>query len=258
MPLVAFPTSFAIAGPFQAAAEIIPVLRMRVDPQAGCCAVTLEADIPFGVAGLAGGQVLARLARVAAGPRVRRQDRVGMAGLAAILGERRMRGPRDTQVAPSATVGQNSQIRRRETVVAVEAEVLLVAAGAQLGVGACRDRVGYLKIAAMHIDHVVAELAHLVGAPRDMTLQAIALLVAGCTVISAALGKGAMVKGPYRTVGREPREFDGIDKILVVALQAHRELGSDGPGSFDVTGRAGRTFHVSQMCGVVEIDRQCR
>lgn len=53
------------AGLVQGFIHIVPVLRVRVDPQAAkLCTVAFQTDIAFRVAGLAGGQVLARLARM--------------------------------------------------------------------------------------------------------------------------------------------------------------------------------------------------
>lgn len=48
----------------QATGDLAPVLRMGIDLQPGCGAVTLEADVAVGVACLAGGEVLSRLPRM--------------------------------------------------------------------------------------------------------------------------------------------------------------------------------------------------
>lgn len=61
-------TGLAVTGPFEAAVDIAPVGRMRIHPQAAGGAVALETDISLWVAGLAGGQIFARLTGMSMGP----------------------------------------------------------------------------------------------------------------------------------------------------------------------------------------------
>ena len=79
---MALPARSSVTGTGQSAGYLIPILGMGINPQSRAGTVAGNADIPIGMTGLTGRQILACLARMAAAPVVRGKHRVGMAGLA--------------------------------------------------------------------------------------------------------------------------------------------------------------------------------
>lgn len=114
-----------------------------------------------------------------------------------------------------------------KTVVAIGTVVGLVATGAEVLVGAGGDGVGNVEVAAVHVAHVIAKSAHLIGKTRLVAIQTVALFMAGGAVDGAALGFGPVIHGPDRPVGFGLRKYDGGDIRLLVARKADRAIGRD-------------------------------
>lgn len=167
-----FTAGTPVAGVQQSIVDITPVLGVGIHAQTGTGAVAFQADIPFRMAGLAGGQVFARLTGMLAVPLVGKQKwlvfrdvGVFVTGYALAVGERGMSrtAAADADIAETESVGNDRQIGVVELVVAFHAELVLMAARAQLLVGPRRDRVRDMEIAAVHVEHAVAERTLLIG-----------------------------------------------------------------------------------------------
>lgn len=127
MMLMALATGLAVAGVKQIISEIIPIFRVRVHLQAGSSAVALQANIPFRVTGLAGRQILARLAGMLVRPLVSRENRIGMASLALLNTEIRVRSAQRS-LGEAFAVRGGRQVGRGEILVALDAEFVFMAA----------------------------------------------------------------------------------------------------------------------------------
>ena len=113
---------------------------------------------------------------------------------------------RDINHAPASSMGPNGKVPRSKTGVALHTEIFLMATGTKLWVSAGGNRVGYMKLGAVHIYHIVSEFPHLIGKTRIVTFETIRLLMAGRTINGATLGNNSVIQGPDRAVGLNARE----------------------------------------------------
>jgi len=260
--LVTLLTGFAIACIVETACAVAPVVAVRVESAgAALGAVAAQADVAAGVAGLAGAQAAPCLAGMSDGPvmKIGGNRTLQVAGIALGRVDPRMNG---ADVATEAqvkrpTMGRPGSATDTKIVVAVVAELRFMAACAQLLVGSCRQRMCDVKVAAVHVDHVVAERALLVGETRLVALQAVVLLMAGGAVDRVALGLRAMVERPHGAMGFDGAQICHIDQFLIMAVETNLFVGNDACGIIQVTGGAFDAGNVFLKMGAMIKPHAC-
>lgn len=265
---MALPTGFAATGAIEPPLHVAPTFGVGVDAEQSTigAAVAFYTDIPLGMACGAGLQTLAGLAGMVVLPGVEVSGhRAGV--MASVAGNAR--------IEPAVNFGEPGQIglqpeiegalvRRAaapgpaELLVAVAAEAGLVAAAAQLRAGAGGDRMGNVEVAAVHIEHVVAEAALLVGKAGLVALQTVGLLVAADALVGVVFGVWPMVQRPGNIVRLQAGETDLIDKALVVAVEADTLRRGNAAGIGLVAGDAGGVIDVGEVGVMVEDHRHRR
>jgi hypothetical protein len=117
----------------------------------------------------------------------------------------------------------------------------------------------YPEFRAVHVNHVVAEFAHLVGKTCLVTFQAVCLLMAGRTVYASAFDRGPVVHGPQRPMGPDAWKSDLGIKILIMAFQARLFCRNYCFGCLGMTVKTCRLhIHESQVGIMVELECQGR
>ena len=243
--LVTFTASFAVACILKISTDVIPVLGMRIEtdgPAPG--AVAVEADIPFRVAGLAGGKGTTSLPGVTDRPCVEiRSDRALQVAAIALQGIVQSGmdcvdiGVYETKVETAAMRWAADIIASEmPRIVTVAAETGLVTADATVPVCPCRDRVADCEVTAMHVDHVVAEGSHFMCKTGFVTIETFRLFMAGCTIGIDAFGQLAVIQSPDRTMSQRFRQGDLIDHLFIVTIQANGRIRYNGIRFLNVTG----------------------
>jgi len=171
----------------------------------------------------------------------------------ALIGSELTMGVYATEIAPAAAMGEDSQVGRRKTFVAIAAVLHLMTGDAQLGVGTGCKRVADMKIRAMDIDQAGAELPSLIAKSSLMTLQAELLFVAGCTIHGLRLNFITMVHRPSQVMGFQAGEDNLVDKLLIMTLQTDFTIRLDTFGVRQMTARAGRGLGFYEVSGMIEI-----
>ena len=108
-----------------------------------------------------------------------RQHGIGVAYLAHIIRKGLMGCAGDFNHTPALSVRLDSQVLRGKTGMTVCAELVLVTTGTKLWVSARRDGMRNHKFRTVDIDHVVAELAHLVRKACLVAFHTVFLLMTG-------------------------------------------------------------------------------
>jgi len=117
-----------------------------------------------------------------------------------------------------STVRRATGTTNLELSVAVGTKTTLMTAITALRIVTGSNRVSYMKITAVDIDHVVAESTHFISAARLVTIQTVILLMTSGTIERVPLGKGSVVKCPDRTMSLQAGEFDLFDEVLVMTI----------------------------------------
>ena len=224
---MAFTTGSAVTGTPEPAIYIIPIFRMWAYPQTTAGAVALDTHIAIWMACLTGNQVSACFACVATAPLMGGQYGAavccGVACGAIAIIELFVRNTKRAglQTAEAALMRNPSQRTAAEVAVAVTTVAGFVTTATQLRIGACGQRVGYMKIAGVHIGHAVAEAAHFICKAGFMAVQTFVLLMAGRTVDAVALSFGAVVECPGDAMGFQPRKGYLFNHGRIMAAHAH-------------------------------------
>lgn len=265
------------AGTVKAAAHAAaPSFGMGIDAQSTASAVALDAGVAGGVAGLAGGQVLARLNGMAASPAISGNhdgvifipvtgDTLALIKLFVNLG--RIAVKDDPQVAEAATVRLQGQLVAVEVIMTVGAEAAFgVTAGAQSLVGTGRQGVGDVEVTGMHVVQAAAEGAEFAilaagavavvtgGSSLTFPLTTFVgeFLVAGHAVHYAGFGHGAMVQGPGGAVGLFTGVSDNVHKAVAVATDTGGRVRGYLLQAFTMAGGAVHAPHIGEVTIMVE------
>jgi hypothetical protein len=255
---VAFTTGFGVTGPFEAIFDVIPVPRVRIGHQTASGAVTLQANVAIGMAGLTGGQVFPRFTGMAISPHMTRQHRIGMTALALFIGEEGMTTA-EGAVGEPFTMGLKRQIVVVEIIVAFDAELVLMTFVAELRVGARRDRVGDSELGAVNIGHGIAEVPHLVGTAGLVTIEAEILFMTGSAINGLGDRGATMRQRPGDVMRDQAWQFDTIDKSLIVAVKTDFAFGNNLLRVRHMAGDAAGIVSQDLMFGVIKVGGpECR
>lgn len=91
-----------------------------------------------------------------------RQNRINVTPLALVFIKKGMLAAQGV-IGPASSVRLNSQIPRGKAGVTVNTKLVLMATGAELGIGARCNWMRNMKLGTVDIDHVITELSHLIG-----------------------------------------------------------------------------------------------
>jgi len=117
--------------------------------------MTGKTDFTFGVAGLAGSQVLARFPGMVGIPFMGREYGIRMALLASVRCKSFMGCADYFSQAPGFTVGQDGQILGGKTGMTFNTKPPFMATGTELWIGACSNGMRHMELRPVDIDHIV-------------------------------------------------------------------------------------------------------